>query len=61
MKTWWGSGDKLHTLLTSALDGGEWSASRPMELETFNGMLNRKFGKELTANPLETFPLSWRG
>jgi hypothetical protein len=29
MKTYWGSGGIAHTFLTSALDGGEWSASRP--------------------------------
>jgi hypothetical protein len=28
MKAYWGSEGKLHALLTSALDGGEWSASR---------------------------------
>jgi hypothetical protein len=27
MKAYWGSEGKLHTFLTSALDGGEWSAS----------------------------------
>jgi hypothetical protein len=29
MKAYWGSGVQLHAFLTSALDGGEWSASRP--------------------------------
>jgi hypothetical protein len=29
MKAYWESGGKLHSFLTSALDGGEWSASRP--------------------------------
>jgi hypothetical protein len=29
MKTYWGMEVKLHAFLTSALDGGEWSASRP--------------------------------
>jgi hypothetical protein len=28
-KTYWGVELWLHALLTSALDGGEWSASRP--------------------------------
>jgi hypothetical protein len=28
MKAYWGSGD-IDPILTSALDGGEWSASRP--------------------------------
>jgi hypothetical protein len=28
-KTYWGSGDSSTHSLTSALDGGEWSASRP--------------------------------
>jgi len=27
--TWWGAEAWLHALLTSALDGGEWSASCP--------------------------------
>jgi hypothetical protein len=29
MKTYWRSELQLHAFLTSALDGGEWSASRP--------------------------------
>jgi hypothetical protein len=29
MKAYWGEEVQLHTFLTSALDGGEWSASRP--------------------------------
>jgi len=29
MKTYWGSGGILHAFLTSALGGGEWSASHP--------------------------------
>jgi hypothetical protein len=29
MKTYWGVEVQFHELLTSALDGGEWSASRP--------------------------------
>jgi hypothetical protein len=29
MKAYWGVGLYLHAFLTSALDGGEWSASRP--------------------------------
>jgi hypothetical protein len=29
MKTYWGVEVQLHSFLTSALDGGEWSASRP--------------------------------
>jgi len=29
MKTFWGSGGKLHAFLTSALYGGQWSSSRP--------------------------------
>jgi hypothetical protein len=29
IKTYWGSGGKLRVFLSSALDGGEWSASRP--------------------------------
>jgi hypothetical protein len=29
MKAYWKSGGIAHTLFTSALDGGEWSASRP--------------------------------
>jgi len=29
MKTYWGVEEQLHDFLTSALDGGEWSASRP--------------------------------
>jgi hypothetical protein len=29
MKTYWGVEVYLHTFLTSALDGGEWSASHP--------------------------------
>jgi hypothetical protein len=29
MKTYWGVELWLHVFLTSALDGGEWSASRP--------------------------------
>jgi hypothetical protein len=29
MKTFWGVEVYLHTFLTSELDGGEWSASRP--------------------------------
>jgi hypothetical protein len=29
MKTYWGVEIQLHALLISALDGGEWSASRP--------------------------------
>jgi hypothetical protein len=29
MKTYWGVEVQLHAFLTSALDGGEWSASRP--------------------------------
>jgi len=29
MKTYWGMEVKLHTFLTVALEGGEWSASRP--------------------------------
>jgi hypothetical protein len=29
MKTYWGMEVYLHAFLTSALDGGEWSASRP--------------------------------
>jgi hypothetical protein len=29
MKTYWGVEVYLHAFLTSALDGGEWSASRP--------------------------------
>jgi hypothetical protein len=29
MKTYWGIGGQLHVFLTSALDGGEWPASRP--------------------------------
>jgi len=29
MKTYGGMDVELHSLLTSALDGGEWSASRP--------------------------------
>jgi hypothetical protein len=29
MKTYWGSGGTAPCILTSALDGGEWSASRP--------------------------------
>jgi hypothetical protein len=29
MKTYWGVEVLLHAFLTSALDGGEWSASRP--------------------------------
>jgi hypothetical protein len=29
MKTYWGVEIYLHAFLTSALDGGEWSASRP--------------------------------
>jgi hypothetical protein len=29
MKTYWGVEAKLHAFLTSALDGSEWSASRP--------------------------------
>jgi hypothetical protein len=33
MKTW-GSGGTASSLLTSALDGGEWSASRPGEKNT---------------------------
>jgi hypothetical protein len=28
MNTYWGSGDRLHAFLTSAVDGGEWSVSR---------------------------------
>jgi hypothetical protein len=28
MKTWWGVEVYLYIILTSALDGGEWSASR---------------------------------
>jgi hypothetical protein len=29
MKAYWGSGGIAPRILTSALDGGEWSASRP--------------------------------
>jgi hypothetical protein len=29
MKTHWGAEVQLHVFLTSELDGGEWSASRP--------------------------------
>jgi hypothetical protein len=29
VKMYWGSGDIAPPILTSALDGGEWSASRP--------------------------------
>jgi hypothetical protein len=29
MKTYWGVEVQLHAFLTSALDGGEWSVSRP--------------------------------
>jgi hypothetical protein len=29
MKTYWGVEIQLHAFLTSALDGGEWSASHP--------------------------------
>jgi hypothetical protein len=29
MKAYWGSGGIAPLILTSALDGGEWSASRP--------------------------------
>jgi hypothetical protein len=29
MKTWWGIEAHLHAFLTSVLDGGDWSASRP--------------------------------
>jgi hypothetical protein len=29
MKTYWGVEVSLHAFLTSTLDGGEWSASRP--------------------------------
>jgi len=29
MKAYWGMEVQLHALLISALDGGEWSASRP--------------------------------
>jgi len=29
VKTYWGSGDKVHAFLTLVLDEGEWSASRP--------------------------------
>jgi hypothetical protein len=29
MKTYWGMEVQLHSFLTSALDGGEWPASRP--------------------------------
>jgi hypothetical protein len=29
MKAYWGVEVKLHAFLTSVLDGGEWSASRP--------------------------------
>jgi hypothetical protein len=29
MKTYWGMEVELHAFFTSALDGGEWSASRP--------------------------------
>jgi hypothetical protein len=32
MKTYWGVEVELHAFLTSALDGGEWSASRPAAL-----------------------------
>jgi len=32
MKTYWGIEVQLHAFLTSALDGGEWSASRPSRL-----------------------------
>jgi hypothetical protein len=31
MKTYWGVEVQLHAFLISALDGGEWSASRPRE------------------------------
>jgi hypothetical protein len=30
MKAYWGAEVWLHAFLTSALDGGEWSASRPV-------------------------------
>jgi hypothetical protein len=29
MKAYWGVNIQIHIFLTSALDGGEWSASRP--------------------------------
>jgi hypothetical protein len=29
MEAYWGSGDTAPLIVTSALDGGEWSASRP--------------------------------
>jgi hypothetical protein len=29
MKTYWGVKEQLHLPLTSELDGGEWTASRP--------------------------------
>jgi hypothetical protein len=34
MKTYWGVELWLHAFLTSALDGGEWSASRPGRFTT---------------------------
>jgi hypothetical protein len=40
MKANWGLEALLHAYLTSALDGGEWSASRPGRLYP----LDRKFG-----------------
>jgi len=34
MKTYWGVKVQLHVFLTSALDGGEWSASHPGRFTT---------------------------
>jgi hypothetical protein len=47
MKAYWGSGGIAHAFLTSALDGGEWSASRPGRFthwERAPNLLERRLG-----------------
>jgi hypothetical protein len=44
MKAYWGMEVYLHTFLTSAVDGDEWSVSRPDHITPFQYPLDRRLG-----------------
>jgi len=47
MKAYWWSGYIIHTFLTSAVDGGEWSASRPSCFTSKGKSPSYPFGRRL--------------